>query len=357
MAELTQQRLDSEWLAASALRELIHLATEGDGSKATYPQAMALGEKVLPGLLGPDSLLKRGQESDVAAEYRQRARAKAMISGKDVSPIELLSADIAEYEALVQSVRNEQRVTELKRRLTRMQRALRELDTTRHNETELIFRDARHVTRKLPEIGSGQGHHDFALSNRNVLRIRVFHPDQQEHISGADVLYERHNSQARTANIVAVQYKIWEDKLLYLNDARMQRQLTRMKAFFCDTGVCQATSKDQFFRFPHCSAFLRPTDRLQDPSQRLASSGEHIPICEIAKIKSAGPRGADVLSYEKIRESSLSQDEFQGLFTTGKLGSRTLTYQELTDLYRRLDLSDPERLLIHAQDFEEPMGV
>jgi hypothetical protein len=185
----------------------------------------------------------------------------------------------------------------------------------------------------------------------------VFHPDKQEHISGADIVYERHNYDAKTANVVAVQYKIWDDKLLYLNDPRLQEQLGKMKAFFCDQGLCRPAAQDHTFRFPYCSAFLRPTDKLQSPDQRLASTGEHVPICQIPFIKSKGAKGAEVLTYNNVREMSLSHGEFQGLFSTGKVGSRTLSYAELEAFYRRLDLADPERLLIHAQDFDQPPGL
>lgn len=354
MIDDNRARLDAEWLATNALRELIDLATEGDSSKATYDQALALGARILPNLLGEDSLIKRGRESDVAAEFRQKAQAKGLLDGKEVSALVLLKDEIAEYERLVQTARKHQKTSDLKRRLTRMQQALKELDPSRHSENELIFRDARHVTRKLPEIASGQGYSDFQLSSTSVLRVRVFHPDRQEHISGADIFYERHDCDARTANVVAVQYKIWDEKVLHLNEPRMRQQLARMKTFVCDHGLCRPSAQDHTFRFPYCSAFLRPTDKLQTPDQRLASTGEHLPICQIPNVKSEGTKGAEVLSYNRIREMSLSHDEFQGLFTTGKVGSRTLTYSELEQLYRRLDLAEPERLLIHAQDFDQP---
>ncbi len=86
----------------------------------------------------------------------------------------------------------------------------------------------------------GQGHKDFTLPDGNELRIRVLHPERPEHISGADMIYERHNVRCKTAQIVAVQYKIWDDRWMYLSDERMTRQLAKMETFSCKGGLCSA---------------------------------------------------------------------------------------------------------------------
>ena len=131
-----------------------------------------------------------------------------------------------------------------------------------------------------------------------------------------------------------------------------------MAQFFCKNGLCKAGIDDHEFRFPYCSAFLRPTDRLQSPDQKLRSTGEHIPICQIDNIKTIGPLGGEKLKYDDIRKLSLSQNVFEGLFTTGKLGSRTISYQELKELYKGFgDLIDHNRILIHAQEFEPTAGT
>jgi hypothetical protein len=350
-----QQRLDAEWLATNAFRDVIGLATEGDSNKATYAQAIALGGQVIPGLLGEDSLLKRAHEGDLTREYRQKAQAKGLLSGTQVSPLALVNADIGEYERLVKTSRNRKETDELNRKLGKMRVAQKELDATKHSEHELIFQDANNVSRQLPEIGAGQGFRDYKLSANSFLRVRVFHPDRPEHISGADILYERHDKYQDAASIVAVQYKIWEEKCSYLNDERMQRQLGRMHQFFCDQALCRPGDTDHTFRFPYCSAYLRPADKLQTPDQRLASTGEHLPICQLANVQSEGPRGATVLTYDNIRAMSLGHGVFQGLFTTGKIGSRLLPYAELSQIYRRLEVADDTRLLIHAQDFDQPI--
>jgi len=67
-------RIDSEWVALNAFRELLKIATKGDGAKSTYNDALELGGQLYPDLLGPkSSLLRRERESDTTALYRQRA--------------------------------------------------------------------------------------------------------------------------------------------------------------------------------------------------------------------------------------------------------------------------------------------
>jgi len=351
--DVNRERLDSEWTTLNAVRELIRLATHGDSAKSTYDQALALGAEICPEILGDDvSLIKRAKESDVAREFRQMAQAKTRKEGKEVTALALLKEEIDEYKSLLQTARNQQKTDQIRRRLLGLERALAEIDPSTHTENQLIFRDAYLADREIPEFALGKSYRDFDLSDGNILRLRVFHPDRPEHISGADVIYERHNRKDDRVSLVAVQYKIWENKSLPLGDQRLQKQLARLKAFLCDRQMCTAGPFDHEFRFPYCSAFLRPTDRLQSPDQKLMSTGEHLPICQIEKVKSKTRRGGEMLEYRNILQMSLSHNVFEGLFTTSKLGSRTLTHQELEQLYREFDvISDKDRVLIHAQDF------
>ncbi len=87
-----------------------------------------------------------------------------------------------------------------------------ELDIKPHTEHNLIFRDAYNVDRKLPELTKGHAHKDFQLPDDKVLRLRVLHPDRPEHITGADIIYERHDLKSNKVSFISVQYKIWEDK-------------------------------------------------------------------------------------------------------------------------------------------------
>jgi len=97
-----ESRVDSEWVALNAFRELLKIATKGDGAKSTYDEALEFGGELYPDLLGPEaSILRRVRESNTTNEYRQRARLRAQKTGKSVTPLELLLPDIEEIEDLL----------------------------------------------------------------------------------------------------------------------------------------------------------------------------------------------------------------------------------------------------------------
>jgi hypothetical protein len=351
-------RLDSEWVTLNAFRELTKIAAKGDLAKATYDNALELGGELYPELLSRDSsILRRERESDTTKEYRQRAQLKSIKHESKVLPLTLLQADIDELKdllAIAKQNKNRSKVDQLKRRMALLVAAADELNPVPHTENQLIFRDALSIERIVPAHGSGKAYRDFELPDSNILRVRVLHPDKPEHITGADIIYERHNVEEERASVVAVQYKIWEDKVLYLNDERMQAQLSRLKTFTCQNGLCAPPEGDAGYRFPCCAAFLRPTDKLQRADQSYVSSGEHLPICQIDACKSLSTRGTDILEYKKIRQTSLSAEMFEQLFNKGRIGSRLMTYDELQTLYEEHEVAaNLDTVVIYAQEFSK----
>ncbi len=350
-------RINSEWITLNAVRGMVKIAVKGDLAKSTYDNALELGGELYPALLGADaSILKRERESEIAKEYRQRARLRSKIQGCEVPAVDLIHGDIGELEELLfrsKADKNEQGdVDALKRRLGFLVAAEKELNPVAHTENKLIFRDALAVERTVPVLGSGEGYRDFQLPDSNTLRVRVLHPDKPEHVTGADIIYERHNSSEEKVSIVVVQYKIWEDKTLLLTDSRMKKQIDRLKSFACAQGICNDGKTKQGYRFPCCAGFLRPTDKLQRPDQKFISSGEHLPICHIKDVSTKSVRGNPQLEYKKIRDISLSSEMFEQLFNTGKIGSRWLTYDELVKLYQDHSVANDEStVIIYAQEF------
>ncbi len=233
MAE-SESRIDAEWIALNAFRSLAKIASKGDIAKSTYNNALDLGGELYPELLGPDtSVLRRERESDTAKEFRQRAELLSIRENGQILPLSLIRADIEDINELLDIAKRNKndrtQVDQLKKRLTQLITAEKELNPIAHTENQLIFRDFYGVERGLPSIVEGRSHRDFRLPDDNVLRVRVLHPDKPEHISGADIVYERHSLSEEKASIVAIQYKLWEDKVLYLSDARLKEQLNRLK--------------------------------------------------------------------------------------------------------------------------------
>ena len=349
-----QSRIDAEWVTLNAFRGFIQIASKGDMSKATYDNALEFGGELYPELLGRDaSILRRSRESDMAKEYRQRARIRSIKEGIEISPLAMLETDAQEIKELLDiassSEKGREKVDQLKRKYKLLLSVRDELNLKSHSENELIFRDVHQVDRGLDEVSPEKSGRVFQLNDEKLLRIRIFHPEQIEYITGADIVYEKHIPNQSKASIIAVQYKIWEDKKLYMSDQRMHKQLRRLRGFICDNSICSREMNQNSYRFPFCSAFLRPTDKLQNVDQKFLSTGEHIPICKIDTCTIKGKRGGDVITYDSIRDASLSSDIFEYLFNKGKIGSAPMTYAEIDELYfKHQILLSNESVIIHA---------
>ena len=77
-----------------------------------------------------------------------------------------------------------------------------------------------------------------------------FTPTSLRMVTGADVIYETHAPDEQHASIVAVQYKIWEERSLRLSDPRLQEQLKKLRSFVCVEGLCWSETEGKAFRFP-----------------------------------------------------------------------------------------------------------
>ncbi|MBP6236680.1 MAG: hypothetical protein KA270_06865 [Saprospiraceae bacterium] len=345
-------RLNSEWVVVNATREMLKIANGGDIRKSSYNDALELGGEIYPELLAEEvSLIRRERLSSITKEYIQKAKLLSIREGRETNPITLVERDIDEYTSLIE-LEKKKNNEQLVKRLGQIHIAKEELVPVRHSENQLIFRDAYNADRNLPTLFSGKASKTFELPNSNDLKIRILHPDKPEHITGADLIYEYHNKEDETVSLVFIQYKIWEDRKLYLSDKRLKEQIERLKSHTCLVGLCNCKLEDEEYRFPYCSSFLRPTDALQRADQQLISSGEHIPICKIDKVKSTGIRGGEYLEYKKMKSVSLSSVLFEDLFNRGKVGSRSLTIKELAEFYEKSNIIDPkDTVVIYAQEY------
>ncbi len=342
-------RIDIEWGAINAFRELLRVASRGNMSHSTYQSAIEFGGSVYPDLLGEDrSLLRRARESRLTTEYRQKAGAKQQL-GEDVTALQLAEEELSEIENLINASEFGE-ANALRRKKADLLESINELDPPDAIEHTLIFRDVNHADRNLPSIRTEHNFREFKLPDDNVLRITLYHPSVPEHISGADLMYEVHDIKAKTVNVVFIQYKIWHERTMYLSDPRMNAQLEKMREHTCKAGLCKNDTVE--YRFPYCASFLRPTDKLQSADQSLRSTGEHLPICRIAECTTLGPKGGAKLEYNGIKKTSLAYDVFEVMFNRKRIGSRALSYTELGEIYEKFQLlRERDRLLIHAQDF------
>lgn len=70
-------------------------------------------------------------------------------------------------------------------------------------------------------------------------------------------------------------------------------------------------------------------------------------------LKTAGLTGGECLTYENIRRMSRPHNVLEA----GKIGSKTFTYAELSEVYKDIaELSDTGRVFIHPQDLASGSG-
>lgn len=95
-------------------------------------------------------------------------------------------------------------------------------------------------------------------------------------------------------------------------------------------------------------AFLKPTDKLQDP-KKLITSGYHLPICKVDKLKKKATKEY-ILSEMSIKNQSLKTSTFEELFDTEMIGSRWMDIAELESFYKQNKVLEPnERIILYAR--------
>lgn len=353
--DFDRTRLDAEWLALNAIRETLAIANQG-AREASYLGALAVGREAAPAFFDSSSLLVAAQEPSLVREYRQKARAESKLSARVVQPIDLVNQDIANYERLlVAAAAGEQ--DQLRRAIFVRLRAREWFEERVYSEHRLLERDVYTAERpQLPHRRFGDRFVEYELPFKRALRLRLLHPDRPEHSTGADLVYEVCDEPNRVMRVAFVQYKIWDGRVLRFSDARnLGPQLERLDAVCCGAGLCKTNEEvSTDYRLPFCAAFLRPTDQLQSPDAALVSSGTHVPVC-VARTVPLDQVGGRAVRNEHIRGRSLSQRVFEELFAAGMVGSRSLTYDEAEDLYKRHRILEPDqRIIVHAQEYSLP---
>lgn len=350
---LTRQRLDLEFNVLSALREVLGIAAKGETRRPTYQEAFALGVELIPSLFNPEtSLLGRKWESPTVREYRQRALAETELRGEPVEALELINREIIELERLLET--RVDNLSLLERRLGLLTAAAQQLRTKRFTENQLIFRDVFDVARPSPVQGCGETYRDFQVAPGQILRVRVLHPNPPEFATGADLIYEQYWKDRRLVRLAALQYKTWTGRVLYRND-RLTKQLDRLHQAFCGNDLCKLTSdsrRSDSYRLPFCSAFLRLTDQVQRLDSRLTSSGYHIPLCVIKRLWENTKTGGQRIESRFFMSECITNRIFEELFNHNMLGSRWLTYDELTKLYVTYGvLENDEHVTVRVEEF------
>jgi hypothetical protein len=346
-----RQRLDVEWLSSVALREVIGIAQK---ETPTYGETLGVASILAPKLFSEESLLLAANEGILIKQYKQKADALTIQYNKEVTAVDAINEDIDEYGELLRQSNKDKDI--LRRHYRNLINAKARLTDEKYTETQSILRDISYYGKILPITNEGKGYNDFQVAKDRGLRVRMLHPDPWEHVLGADVIYETHWETKKLVRVVAIQYKMWDDKKLYVSQAKnLPDQINKLQKQFCKHGYCKEFSKSSrkdSYRLPYCSAFLRPTDKIQVADYKLQTSSYHTPICVVEKSWTITADNNKMLQGNLIRSQSLTQKPFEELYNIGMIGSRWLTYRELEKLYK--DLRVNQNVQIHAQEFGFP---
>lgn len=344
----------TEWAILNLVRELKGISSKG--AIPTYYSSIKLGTQIMPEIFNDDShIIKRHHEPELVRSYRQQAAAESEITGSEVEPLEVLDNRIETLnKQLATNITNKDL---LEKELSKL-RSIRHLFLPKRVQEDFILHhDVKSMKYGVQPINIGVKSADYQVARDRFIRVRLIHPNDGEQKMGADLIYEQYLPEQKKVRFLLIQYKIWEGELLYWSQAKnLNPQLKKMKNNLCDQGFCLCKDGKNYsteFRYPYCSAYLRPTDALQDKTSPLTSSGMHIPICRIKDVVEDTSEGNKVLRKKNMRHVSLSQSVFEEAFNYNQIGSRWLDYEEVEKLYEENAILDSgERLLVHVQELE-----
>ncbi|OQP65864.1 hypothetical protein A3860_14820 [Niastella vici] len=357
MEELDQ--LQKEWILIIAARELLSIVKKRPN--VSYEDAIKFAKQNAERVFAYSNtdFFRKSVLDKLYDKFKQEATAKSIEIGKDVSPDMLIQERISELDSLISVYPEDESPQALEKERKSLRKLLAEsndniLGLERVTEHQAIIYDSI-VTRANKQFVNshlGKFNQYVDKDNGSVFRINILHPNPSEAITGADLIYEYYDVKKEMVRISAIQYKIWENEVLYIKRAgNILTQLIKMKGCFCEKDFCKSPEdfdNNESYRMPFCSAFLRPTDKLQDP-QKLITSGYHVPICNLKKI------GEGEFEYkidiDSIRKFSLKAQTFEELFNEEMVGSRWLRIDELQSFYMESKVIEPnQRIILYAQN-------
>lgn len=343
-----------------AMRDTINIAKK-KGHKATYENSIRLYHDFSPELYNDIvSCLHQRNISDDAKVYIAKAEILSLGSEDVIDPLDLLQTEIDELkEILKNSVGIDyEKKKVLKNKLGSLEGIKKSLKPRALTENRILIRDASRANREdfgAKFIRETDFYVDYELKDNKYLRIRLLHPDEPEHITGADLIYEQHDENTGLIRILFIQYKIWENGVLYFSQAKnLEAQLEKLDAFLCQNNCCEPPDnlKDvKEYRFPYCAAFLRPTDKLQHQNEKLISSGIHVPVCVVRKLRE---EGENKLEKKQLRLQNLNHEIFEHLFNRGFIGSKWMKQSDIERFYLENNiLQSDETITVYAREILE----
>ncbi len=344
------QKRDIAFNILVSIRDAISIAQK-KSAPPSYEDALRITHDVNQDLYNFCSKqLTKKNENDTVKLFKEKAEAETIKQGKPISATDLLKVEVKEYRDLLATPNLDKDKTKfLKTHIASLESAIENLKPRRLSEHRILERDFCKIDRE--HLGAemffeSDNYVDYKLKNDKFLRLRLLHPDKAEHIIGADLIYEQYNVETEMVRIAVLQYKTWEDGVLYFSQAgNLEAQMLKLKTNLCDENFCKQPKNLEGqldYRFPYCCAFLRPTDKMQNPDSKMISHGIHIPICSALQIKADNH---NKIEKSQIRHSTLTHEVFETLFNHSFLGSRWIHISELQQFYQERKVLEPDQTL------------
>ena len=356
------EQLDLEWVLINASKELLTFVKRS--SNVTYADAIKFARENSPETFEDSNtgLVRKTALEKLYDKYKQEAIGKSTTTKQAITTDQLIENRLNDLENILREYPDSEEYPEgLKKELGQLKLLSKGkndeiLNLERVTEDEALRKDiiAQRANKVFVTTHLGKYNIYKDKDDGTVFQIAVLHPNKKEKITGADLIYEQYDIERRKVRIAAIQYKIWDRQTLYFSQSgNIANQIKKLQYCFCQNKYCSDESGSNFsnkiFRLPFCAAFLRPTDKLQNP-KNLFTSGYHLPICKIEQLKSQG-HTKDLIREFQIKKSSLNAYSFEELFNAEMVGSRWLDITELEKFYKQSKvLEESQNLTIHAQD-------
>jgi hypothetical protein len=347
-------KYQEEWLLLNLIRELRGIATKGN--LPTYTESIKFARQVIPDIFDENSeMVKKHHEPELVRFYLQLAEAQSKLEGRKISGLELVDKEIMELNKMLASDIAEKDT--LNKKLKKLKTVRTILKPTKEEEDFILAHDVRSLRFGVMPVNHSGKYADYKVTENRIVRVRLIHPNRGERSLGADMIYEHYDPEKEMVRFVMIQYKLWDGNRLYWTTSRnLKSQLEKLSENLCDQKFCFSSpgrNASGEFRYPFCTAFLRPTDTLLYKNSPLTSSGTHLPICKISEIIRKTSLFNNVLDKHALREVSVSQPVFEECFNKNQLGSRWMSYDEAEELYRKHKILDSEEnIIIHVQELE-----
>lgn len=285
------------------------------------------------------SLLTQKNESDTVKLYKEMANAKK------ADPVSLIEDAILTYETLLRQSDSE--TTFIKKKIFELEFAKEYFNPRKVSENQILNSDFTLAGRNSffeKTLYENEQRKDYKLTDNRILRIRLAHPDKYEQIIGSDMIYEQFDLRDNTVRFVHLQYKTWNSKILYFSSSsNLIPQINKLSKNICGSGFCKEEEEEGNFRFPFCSAFLRPTSYILKPDSKLVSTGEHIPVCKVKELEKEGK-----ITFDGMKKNSVGHKIFEELFIRNSLGSKKIYIETLEKFYSDKGLlSNLENIRVH----------